>query len=220
VRVRTDEKPANMRDDPKQLRMDILAVLAALSLLSGFFVACQKRSKDISSVEGCYANMKQLGGAFGSFALEHERLFPMAISTNRSGSSEYRMHGEFTFMHFRPLSNWLVSPLILKCPKDSRSPQAQWVELQNKNISYFIGLDAEMTDKKTILSGDRHLNGISNSVVDIQSLKPSTWNGSESRHGTMGNILFSDGGVRQVSSQELQNVLETITKKPYRVAVP
>src|SRR6185436_10384774 len=71
-------------------------------------------------------------------------------------------------------TNQLITPKILFCPEDSARIRAVVFDqsFSDKNLSYFLGLDAEETKPQTILSGDRNLstnNTILSGLVKLQA---------------------------------------------------
>ncbi len=121
------------------------------------------------------------------------------------------------------MSNGLANnPRILACPKDRRPPAKDWASLRNQNISYFLNPNADESTPQAILAGDRNLttNGVavkpglltltSNAVVGISS----------EMHNDAGNILFSDGGVQQLTSHALQSIVQAAGAFTNRLAVP
>ena len=97
-----------------------------------------------SSRINCTSHLKGIGLAFRMWSNDHNDEFPMRVSTNEGGSREFSSTTE-VFRHFQALSNELNSPKLLVCPLDSERRCAQDFKtgLANRNLSYFLCLDAD-----------------------------------------------------------------------------
>ena len=90
----------------------------------------------------------------------------------------------------------------------------------SKQISYFVGLDAEETKPQTILAGDRNLssdpNGATstvngqNAVVNV--LTNFSWD--LSIHVRSGNIGLGDGSAQQANLSALQRQVQSGSVQP------
>ena len=189
--------------------MVIISILATLLLPA--LAQVQARARRTA----CISNLKQLGIGFHSFAHEHNNKFPMQVSTNDGGSLELLRAatnasgiGNLTYRHFQTLSNELVTPLILHCPADTRSPASNFQELKNENISYFIGMNAEYAKVTTILAGDRTLTRLGPAYGSIlYALPDSPMEWAAGLHPNSGNLLFADAHVETCKKQDAQTAL-------------
>jgi prepilin-type N-terminal cleavage/methylation domain-containing protein/prepilin-type processing-associated H-X9-DG protein len=171
--------------------ISILALLAALLLPA--LAAGGLRAKRIV----CENHLKQIGIGFHRFAHDHNSKFPIQVSTNAGGSLEFgRNGGANAFRHFEPLAAVLETPRILVCPADRRPAATNFSELQNSNVSYFVGVTADYSEPMSILSGDGNLSGPA-SLVHGASGRRLTW--SAAVHRYKGNVLFADGHVEEWS---------------------
>jgi prepilin-type processing-associated H-X9-DG protein len=127
------------------------------------------------------------------------------------------------------MSNELTTPKILVCPADVRKPRSQvegqpaqaFGDLQNKNISYFVGLDASDSKPMMFLSGDRNItNGVApmHSVLALNPEIPTGW--TETMHINQGNVGLADGSVQQFTSARLQQALQNTGDSTNRIALP
>jgi prepilin-type processing-associated H-X9-DG protein len=127
-------------------------------------------------------------------------------------------------------TNYGLEKNLLVCPSDKSRRQGMdfkstMDEMDDTNISYFVGVDASQQKRETILAGDRHLliNGkpAMPGLVNVSEANRINWstNGHILRKGQeSGNILFADGHVETVSNSKLQS---TIMNQPaHRLAVP
>ena len=104
--------------------------------------------------------------------MDNNNAYPMRVSTNKNGSLEY-VEGGNAFRHFQCLSNELINPKVLACPSDDRQPATSFRRLNNYNLSYFVGVDANDTQPQMLLAGDRNLmvNGAP-TTEGLVSVKP------------------------------------------------
>ena len=180
------------------LVIGIIAILAALLLpaLSGG----KKRAQRIV----CENNLRQLGLAFQMFAHDHNSKFPMQVPSADGGSQEFAENGYlvtgnfyFGYRHFQPLGIFLETPKLLVCPADTRTAATNFAALQNANISYFAGLDADYSRPTSLLAGDGNL-------VAPQTLLRAAAGGAlawtATQHRFKGNVLFADGHVEEWGS--------------------
>ena len=175
----------------------IIAILAALLLpaLSGG----QKRARRV----WCESNLRQIGIAFHSFAHDHNSKFPMAVPSSEGGSQEFAENGllvngnfYFGYRHFQSLANALASPKLLLCPADTRLAATNFAALQNANLSYFVGVDADYAQPISLLAGDGNLAS-PQTLLRTAGGGALTWTATQ--HQFKGNVLFADGHVEEFS---------------------
>ncbi len=129
--------------------VEVMVVLALVGILAFLLLPGLSRGHGSRRIP-CLNNLKQVGLAFSLYAEDHEGRFPWMVSTNfhptnTSGSGEFAKSSE-VFRHFQAGSNELVTPKILICPADKNRRKAQdFARFNNKNASYFVGLDADGT---------------------------------------------------------------------------
>ena len=144
--------------------MELLTVIAIIAILAALLLPVLGRAKLRAKRIWCVNNLEQIGPGFHTFANDHNGRFPMAVSTNDGGSLEYVQDDRGTnaishsgFRHFQTLAGELSTPRILICPVDTRQPAASFARLQNENVSYFVGVDADSSKPTSVLAGDRNL---------------------------------------------------------------
>jgi prepilin-type processing-associated H-X9-DG protein len=97
-----------------------------------------------------------------------------------------------------------------------------WRELNNQNVSYFVGLDASAENPRTILSGDDNFEiggvPVKSGLLEISSNMPIAW--SAARHKFGGNIGLADGSVQSVDNIGLSKLLDQSGLATNRLAIP
>jgi hypothetical protein len=164
---------------------------------------------------------------------DHGDLFPAATATTNGGWNNRLSTanaGAFCWTNYTILQNELgQSARVLICPADNRTPATNFIgrgssddhgdgDFDNTKISYFVGVQANRTDPRSILMGDRNIgpgtlpdsdygyspaNGAGNDVT-IDS--PVCWSlkmHSNGKSAGAGNVLHTDGSVQRINSPEL-----------------
>jgi hypothetical protein len=186
--------------------IDVLVAVATVALLGMVLPGLlPTRNRGRSSRIGCVNNLKQVGLAARMWSNENGDQFPWNVSMMSNGVMEIAMSGNLAAL-FSCMSNELNSPRPLFCPEDTkRKRETNFSNLSNKNISYFIGLDADETKPQTILSGDRNIFGgllTSNRVMFVRSTNVLSW--GKDIHAQAGNLGLGDGSAQQLSQGSLQ----------------
>src|ERR1039457_5034202 len=110
----------------------VIAVLAALLLPA--LASAKRKAQRIN----CVNNLKQCALAFRIWEGDNNDKYPMDVPTAKGGTREF-VTGADTFRHFQVMSNELSTQKILICPSDTRTAAANFVRLNNQNVSYFVG---------------------------------------------------------------------------------
>jgi hypothetical protein len=105
-------------------------------------------------------NMKQIGLAFRTWAIDNGDQYPFNVSTNKGGTLELSMPGGDGFDSnaariFQVMSNELSTPKILVSPADSkRQPALDFQSLQPANVSYQVrsGTNINETNPQEVLA--------------------------------------------------------------------
>ena len=203
-------------------RVEVLVIILMLAVLGVLvlpaLVAARKKAQRIT----CMNYLCQVGLAFRIWDGDHTNLYPMSLSTKLGGTLECTERGE-TFRHFQVMSNELSTPRILVCPADMRLPAKNFGPgFGNKDISYFVSLNATEANPQDLLSGDDNFEiggvPVKPGVLEISSNNPIAW--SAARHKFVGHIGLSDGSVQQVTSLGLTNLLSQTGLATNRLAIP
>jgi len=199
----------------------LIIIVAVLAILAAMLLPALARAKRKAQRINCVNNLKQDGLAFRLWEGDNGDKYPMAVSTNKGGTMEYAEGGN-VFRHFQIMSNELSTPKILVCPADDRTAAASFARLKNQNVSYFVGLDAEIeTRPQMLLTGDRNItNGMApvRSVLELRPGIPAGW--TEAMHNGQGNVGLSDGSVQQVTIDGLRRAIKYSGDATNRIALP
>jgi competence protein ComGC len=178
---------------------EVLLTIVLVAVLVFIFLPRNTRTGVTATLVLCHANLRQMEDCFEQFTIDHNNKFPMQVSVTNGGSMELVAKGDVAST-FAVLSNYFKSPKILICPADTRKPARSIATLQNKNVSYFVSLDATLPTPGVILAGDRNLQiagePIKPGVFILTTNTPVSWTSelhSRQYHRPCGNVLFTDG---------------------------
>ena len=198
-------------------RMDLLAVLMTLALITALAFPLLANTRPRSDRVTCLNNLRQFGLGFRIYANAHGDQMPWALP-NTDGGLRYRT-GQYSalnpYVNFYWISNELGNPRILACPADVGKRVANdWRQFdsaawRNNALSYFASMHADEKNPKSLLAGDRNLGNIPSTscllVAVARSLSDSpTMIWTNGIHAAQGNLLFSDGRARQTTSAGLR----------------
>jgi prepilin-type processing-associated H-X9-DG protein len=110
---------------------------------------------------------------------------------------------------------------ILVCPTDDREPAGSFAELNNANLSYFVGLEADETQPRRFLAGDRNLTNnvpLEGEIMLLQAGQQIEW--TAALHGNEGNIGMADGSVQQMSNERVRQAVKQTGLETNRLAMP
>ena len=185
--------------------VELLTVIAIIGILAALLLPSLSRGQMRAKRIVCVNSLGQVGLAFHLFMHDHAGKFPMQVPMSEGGSQEfvqngYAVGGEFyfSFRHFQPLFNELAEPKILVCPADNRLPAVRTSVLQNQNVSYFVGVDADYNKPASLLAGDRNIANVTRqtpSIVHGGIGNQLRW--TKEQHELKGNVLFADGHVEE-----------------------
>jgi prepilin-type N-terminal cleavage/methylation domain-containing protein len=199
--------------------IELLVVIAIIVILAAMLLPVLNRGKMRAKQIQCLNNLRETGLAFNMFAHDHEGRFPMQVATNAGGAMEYvqrgyLMQGEFYFTYriFQVISNELVAVKHLACPSDTRTETNTFANLNNENLSYFVGVNAQPGASTMLLAGDRHLAPDMVPPVSIYHLYNNTIEWSADLHRFKGNLLFADSHVEQTKSPVLRQGINQNSK--------
>ena len=207
--------------------LELLVLLAGVVILVALLLPALTNRARINGGPTCMSNLRQVGIALQMFAGDNNNQFPPQVSITNGGSLEF-LSSNSPALHFRTLSNYLfLNWRVLRCPADgARQPLTNNGVLLDRNVSYFLSVDATPRMTNAILAGDRNLELAGQAVrPGLCTLATSTAVGwtveMHSKRGTTrcGDILFADGHV-QFLRTNLTSVVQRQGLATNRLAVP
>ncbi len=190
--------------------VELLTVIAIIGILAALLMPALEQAKARARRIQCVGNQKEIGLALHLFANDHSGKFPTQVSTNDGGSLEfvtagYHIHGPFyfSFQHFRPLAGTLGTPKLLACPADlERWAGTNFIQFNNRNLSYEIGLITDAGNPGVILAADRNAPSHPDPAYNSPDIRlipcpPGLNHWGLNLHERKGNLLFSDGHVEE-----------------------
>ena len=175
--------------------VELLLVISITLILAALVLTALTRSGRRSPRINCVTNLKQIGLAFSTWALDNGDKLPMQISITNGGAMESVATGT-VFRVFQVMSNELSTPKLLICPEENDPKRISASTFQtsipagalgivpftnDNNLSYFVALDAQDTFPGMCLAGDRNLavNGVPapHGVLQIWTNTAVTWFG-------------------------------------------
>ena len=202
--------------------IELLVTIACVLVTVAILLPTLARSKARASGMNCLGSLKQIGLSFRSWASDNHDHLPMQVSVTNGGTMELVASG-LVFPHFRVVSNELSTPRILVCPIDKNKTSATNFEsdLKDRNLSYFINVDAIAGNGSSLLCGDRNLRNkalADSRFVRISSTSIIGWN--RDMHWEKGNVAFADGSVAAFTNGAVGPAVRMPAGITNRLAVP
>ena len=179
--------------------IELLVVIAIIAILAAFSLPALARTRSQAQRIACSNNLKQVGVAFRTWAIDHNGNMPMRVAGGgttpaandaggASGAIGSANDAKYTYLIFRCMSNELSTPKILFCPaemdgsaKYAASSFASSIQANtttqipfasNTNISYFVGWDAQETAPQMFLDGDHSIGA---GTANVNNAAPNPW---------------------------------------------
>lgn len=200
---------------------ELLVTIGCIALLVVILLPALAKSQAHSKRLGCANCLKQISLGAKTWSLDNNDLFPMRVSLTSGGSLELRSNGA-VYPHFQVMSNELSTPRILLCPNDTkRSYSTSFVDLTDKNVSYFLNLDAKNNDESNLLAGDRNITNRahpSNPLVPLTREDSIAW--TKEIHRQQGYLGFGDGRVDLYANANVGAVIKLMSGGTNWLALP
>src|SRR3954451_697127 len=131
--------------------VELLVVVAIIAVLAALLLPALNSARANADRIQCNNNLKQIGMAFRVWEGDGDQ-FPMQCYTNGDGSLKFA-DATNLFRYFQVMSNELSTAWVLVCPSDKeRVPKHGFgTDFDNRNVSYFIGVDAHETKPGRLL---------------------------------------------------------------------
>jgi len=192
--------------------VEMLVVIGIISTLAALLLPALSAAKMRAYRIVCINNLRQVGLGFHMFLHDHDSKLPMEVSVDGGGSEEYVQYGLsvggqfYTAYHsFEVLSNEGILASQLVCPADANRDYAtNMPSLQNYNLSYAVGVNADYSQPSSILAGDRNVIVQTYNSPTIQVIQPGSrlqW--TSELHRYKGNMLVADGHVDEWNQERL-----------------
>lgn len=130
----------------------ISLAVVPVAILAAMLLPALAQAKNRAQSINCMNNMRQIGLAYRTWALDNGDAFPFNVSTNKGGTLELCAMASDGFdrnaaFHFQVMSNELSTPRILVCPADTRKqPALDFFHLQPGNVSYQVRTGTNLTE--------------------------------------------------------------------------
>jgi competence protein ComGC len=214
--------------------VELLILIAVIAIAAVMLLPALYSPTTHAEGISCVNNLKQIGLAFRTWALDNNGKYPQQTSVTNGGTMELVGSGQ-AWIHFLVMSNELSTPKILYCPGESHGtklkattfalPQSRLADqvtyTSDKNLSYFVGIDAQDPNPQMILAGDRGL-GIDGvpakpGLLMIRSNSSVTW--PKPRHVSW-NVGFADGSVQRVPDPQITSIFKGSGLATNRLEMP
>ncbi len=205
--------------------LEVLVIIVCLFVSSLFILGLINEAgwKSKAQRVNCINNLKEIGVAYKLWGGDSTANFQLHNSTARGGVKELVQRG-IAYVRYQVMSNNLTTPKLLICPADINKIAATnfSTNFGNKNISYFVGVDASDVWPQTLLSGDDNFEigdvPVKSGLLEFSTNAPIAW--TTKRHKNAGNIGLADGSVWLTDDKQLVQKLIETGLATNRLAIP
>lgn len=216
-----------------RLDLLILAILAAVAVALLPLLAHPKRQP---LGQHCLGNLRQVGLAYQQWAMDNGHKFPAQVPVAEGGAMEW-VQGGFAHGSYLVMSNELNTPKLLICPEDPnprRVVATSFIQphldvprhgisfTNNCNVSYFVGVDANIARPARFISGDANFlvndSPSGSGMVLLWTNSRVTW--AAEMHLQKANLGLADGSVQSLNSRKFREALVKTGMATNRLALP
>jgi len=200
--------------------IELLVVIAIIGILAGLLLPSLAKAKSRGQRVACISNLKQIALGFRMWADENSNFYPWQVSTNKDGTKGVLQ----AWGHFSAISNEIIRPRILNCPRDQEKSFAEnfsagssgLLTLTNGAISYGVGTEARDDRPSMHIVTDRNLIGKDFETCGpaglpnvVTALNPPNSRWDKDIHEYSGNMALTDGSAHQFTQTSLKTHLRT-----------
>lgn len=187
--------------------LEVLVIIAVLLVLFASLLPSRRGPRKALPFM-CQNHLKSVSVAHFMYADDHNGLW--LLPTRSKASDDRDISASDYFKRLGPyFDRYPGASALLHCPADkAHEPTIGWTNLTDRNISYFINLEAIPRSAVAILSGDRNLEidgrpvepGVS-AWIDEDAISWGSGLHSSDDRIRRGNLLFADGRVEFVRNE-------------------